>query len=577
MLLALAAFAGIALLLWAGRLMGVGLDFSDDGYYLNVNRNPALYSYSVTQFGFLYNPIFQAVGWDVALFRQVGLALTSGLAAVLVALLTRRTTASWPQAVLAGLVFAPVSLTLFYMWLPTPGYNSLGFQGLLLAGIALLLTEGEGKATWLGWVLLGVAGWIVFMAKPTSAAVLGPLVLAYLLAARRLQIRGAVVAVVTAVGTLVVSALAIDGSIGDFVQRLSIGAEFAAMLEGGHTLSGILRLDRFSLSPPEMLALVANIALIAVATFCVGSGIPAFRFLGLGISAAYVLATLAVAAGRLVPPFGFGTYIVLQIWAAPLGSIAGTFIPPRRRFMPETRTMLLAALFAVFPHILSFGTNNNYWANGAMAGLFWVLSGYVLVAFGPGKAAWRLAVPGAIAALGTVAIIMAGATQQPYRQTQPLQLQQASVSVGPAARPLTVSSDFAAYINELRDLAQRSGFVAGTPMIDLTGHYPGALFALDAMAIGQAWMIGGYPGSDQLARAALTLVPCDMIAAAWLLREPQGERELSLSSLLPSGLAFEDAGSIMAPKGTYSQPYQQWLSLPVGDLKQRTEICESAR
>ena len=170
MLLALAAFAGIALLLWAGRLMGVGLDFSDDGYYLNVNRNPALYSYSVTQFGFLYNPIFQAVGWDVALFRQVGLALTSGLAAVLVALLTRRTTASWPQAVLAGLVFAPVSLTLFYMWLPTPGYNSLGFQGLLLAGIALLLTEGEGKATWLGWVLLGVAGWIVFMAKPTSAA-----------------------------------------------------------------------------------------------------------------------------------------------------------------------------------------------------------------------------------------------------------------------------------------------------------------------------------------------------------------------------------------------------------------------
>ena len=41
----IAAVAAIALLVWAMRLVGVGLDFSDDGYYLNIIRKPDLYSY----------------------------------------------------------------------------------------------------------------------------------------------------------------------------------------------------------------------------------------------------------------------------------------------------------------------------------------------------------------------------------------------------------------------------------------------------------------------------------------------------------------------------------------------------
>lgn len=576
-LLAAAALAGLALLLWIGRLLGVGFEFSDDGYYLNLNRNPGLYSYSVTQFGFIYNPLFRAVGWDVALFRQAGLLLTSGLAAVVGALIARRAGASWLVAGQMGLVLAPLSLTLFYMWLPTPGYNGLGFQGLLIVAIALLMLEGQGRWIWLAWVVLGVGGWVVFMAKPTSATLLGPLVFAYLLAARRLNLWGALIAAAVAACLLAGAAIAIDGSVGGFVHRLSMGAEFAAVLEGGHTIFGILRLDRFSLSPQEFLILGANTALIALATFCAGAASAGLRFAGLGIAATYVLVTIGVAAGWIVPSFGFGTYFVLQIWAAPLGALAGSIIPPGRGTRPTVSAMLLAALFALFPHILSFGTNNNYWANGAMAGLFWVLAGLVLVAFDRGAAGRHALLPSAAGALGIVAVLMVGATQQPYRQTQPLRLQQTAAVVGPAARALPMSHDFAAYVGNLHELADRAGFVAGTPMIDLTGHYPGALFALDAQAIGQAWTIGGYRGSDQLARAALAPVPCNSIASAWLLREPDGERALSQFALLPSGLVFEDVGSIMSPTGTYRQSYRQWLSRPVGDLQQRIDVCEQAR
>ena len=35
-------------------------------------------------------------------------------------------------------------------------------------------------------------------------------------------------------------------------------------------------------------------------------------------------------------------------------------------------------------------------------------------------------------------------------------------------------------------------------MIDLTGQSPGILYAIGAVNVGQAWTIGGYPGSKRL-------------------------------------------------------------------------------
>ena len=97
----------------------------------------------MTQFGFIYNPLFRAVGWNVALFRQIGMVVTVLLSGVLVALWLCRLGLSWKQAVAAGFILAPISLTVFYSWVSTPSYNSLGLQGLLLVGIALSLMGGR--------------------------------------------------------------------------------------------------------------------------------------------------------------------------------------------------------------------------------------------------------------------------------------------------------------------------------------------------------------------------------------------------------------------------------------------------
>ena len=426
-----------------------------------------------------------------------------------------------------------------------------------------------------GWAILGLGGWLVFMAKPTSAAALGPLILVYLAATCGLRLWGMVTAVVVAAGLLVVSALVIDGSIGGFVARLRIGAEFAAALDGGHTILSILRLDIFPLSWRELMALVTGIALIAATTFCIDKDLTSLRVFALGIVATCALCVLGVAFGIIVPPFGFGTYFILQIWSSPIGAIIGIAVGGRGTFRPPVKVILLAGLFSVFPHVLSFGTNNNYWANGTMAALFWVLAGLVLVV-GSGVQ-WRSVMPGAIGAMGIVAVLMAGSAQQPYRQTQPLPLQKTVVAFGPGGHPLPISGNFAAYIEGLRKLAERGGFTTGTPVIeDLTGHYPGALFALDAQAIGQAWMIGGYRGSNSLGKAALVLVPCERVAAAWLLRDRCTRSPIG-GALSRRGLEYEDVGSITSPTGNYPQVYQQWLSRPVGGMEERQRACEASR
>ena len=91
---------------------------------------------------------------------------------------------------------------------------------------------------------------------------------------------------------------------------------------------------------------------------------------------------------------------------------------------------------------------------------------------------------------------------------------------------MLLGPNYAAYFQDLQQISNDAGFTAGTPIIDLTGTSAASLFAMRAKAIGQPWLIGGYPGSEALAVLSLRKVPCRDIKAAWLLAEPEGPRRL---------------------------------------------------
>ena len=87
--------------------------------------------------------------------------------------------------------------------------------------------------------------------------------------------------------------------------------------------------------------------------------------------------------------------------------------------------------------------------------------------------------------------------------------------------------------------------------------------------VGQPWMIGGYPGSYNLAKFILDLVPCDILTWSWILVEPDGPRSISTTILNHYGLKipddFDEVGRFLTPawSGGYRIPREQILYKPV--------------
>jgi hypothetical protein len=232
--------------------------------------------------------------------------------------------------------------------------------------------------------------------------------------------------------------------------------------------------------------------------------------------------------------------------------------------------------------LYAFGSDNNYWHAASFAGIFWGLASVALLAYANVKSiSWRMFLPIAAAAqLITIAILFIS-MEYPYRQPQPLRQNDRVVALGADQARITISSDFADYLLVLKQIAGRAGFENGTPMIDMTGHYPGALYSLGARSIGRSWIPGGYKGSEAFAISQLDLVPCSEIARAWILAEDNGPRHLPMEMLKRYGIDvqydYTEVGTLMSPNGEYPPRYKQRLLKPKRSSELALGACEVHR
>ena len=157
------------------------------------------------------------------------------------------------------------------------------------------------------------------------------------------------------------------------------------------------------------------------------------------------------------------------------------------------------------------------------------------------RSSWLLLWPIAIAVQAITAILLQTGLEKPYRQPQPLRLNSSIVEIGPQKSQLILSQGYADYISSAVSVSRRVGFEPKTPIIDLTGQSPGILFALEADSIGQAWIIGGYPGSLNFAKAALARTSCEKISIAWILFESSRPRSIPTEVMLSVGSDFYSA------------------------------------
>lgn len=577
--LAAAVAASAALVGWVCWYAGYGYDFSDEGHYLNWIATPWVNQTSVTQFSFVCHPLYRLVGGDIALLRRASLLLTLGLGWGLCHLLVGKMIAApsapgWrqrlPHFATSAVLSTGTLACLHFFWLPTPSYDSLALQSLLVAAIGILLAEsGASGRSLLGWLLIGFSGWLAFMAKPTTALALAVAIGLYLVLSGRFKARMLTLSLATTACAGLASAWLIDGTLAGFVRRLALGAEDAQLLQGRHTLGEALRLDDFQLNTGEKLTFASATVLVFVATRLCLSPHPGKKICGAAAALIPSLVCLWVTLLGGTFSLSLGRFQGLQYWAAPLAALLAFVTMAVRENDPRRvsrERWALVACLAAFPHIYAFGTNENYWHSGSRAAIFWVLAGVVLLgSLHREKTTWRTFLPAAVGAQLCTTILLFVSMEHPYRQTQPLRLNKDIVHFEGTGSKLLVSPEFADYVARLQLLARTGGFKAGDPMLDLTGRFPGALYALGAKSVGRSWMIGGYPGSEALAIANLDRVSPAELKSAWILTEPGGPRRLPAEILQRYGIAvadYHEVGEIDSPRGSYPDSYKQHLLKP---------------
>ena len=116
--------ASLTLMGWVMLRCRSGFEFTDEGFYLNWISNPWDYHASVSQFGFVYHPLYKLVGGDIALLRQANVLISFALGWALCFTLLRSISIRWDtvgvsQSGLVGIaiVAGTGSLAFFDLWL----------------------------------------------------------------------------------------------------------------------------------------------------------------------------------------------------------------------------------------------------------------------------------------------------------------------------------------------------------------------------------------------------------------------------------------------------------------------------
>lgn len=580
----------LCILVWVLGYTQYGLDLTDESFYLIWISNPFIYDASVTQFGFIYHPLYRLLGGDLVALRQTNILITFLLSWALIDLVLKKVlqdlATALPFRLIMSAGFATASMTAFSLWLTTPSYNSLNLQALLIAAIGLLHARRTPSATsTLGWVLIGVGGWLSFMAKPSSAAALAACALLYLALTRKLGLRLLTLALPVTLAMLVFSALLIDGSLTGFVQRIRDALELGSHLDSGHSLLEMFRLGDFSLTGWERVLLLTTPLCVFLSTYLLSASRSSWQIVGVTLTVIPFMVVLAVTSDQFQLHWGLGYFQNLLMWAVLFSATAfyAIHVLPSAARADGYHEPLTAMALLSMPYIYAFGSNGNYWWVGGFAGIFWLAGALILI--GPlvrKKNSALVLAPTLLVVQAITAVLVQSGVEQPYRQTQPLRTNTFSIEVGQAGSNVLLAEPNGRFLTDAMTLARNAGFEAGTPMIDMTGRSPGILYLLKAENIGQAWTMGGYPGSLNLAIAALRRVPCEKVATAWLLQEEKGLGRIPPDLISHFGGSvkddYQEAARWTTSRGAGGHRSQvQTLLKPTRTREQATEACAHTR
>lgn len=555
--------AAVALLAFG---FGRGFDFSDEAFYIQSAWYPREITGALSDFGHYLNFLTIAFGRDVASLRLAGLLGVlgiSGLLAFHVDRYCRQIAPALPERIVLACGILLAGLAYYRFWLTTPSYNWFCLIGASLVAIGGLRAmhlrrDTEGRAPGSSGIveaaiLLASGGIFAFIGRPTASLMLGGLAGLWLILAlppRRWLAIGAM-ALPLCLLFFLIHVWVFHGSWAAYLGGLDVARDLGAALNAGQTIFGALDRaanefieipERF-LDPPLLSATVTFGVFLAV--------LLAFRRRpGIAWRPTTELVTSL--------PAVCGLAVLILVWliferpaevdyiTGPLGLEMCLFLTAIlfvRRFLPSRTAipidfLLLVSLFCAAALANSFGSTSAPIAGSGTAFLLYGAAALIAI---------LEIVPRQVPVLRLTAMTLVGvptiatlfiAAMHPYRLPGSLFAQSEPVGIFASDTDLLLDPPTAAWAVGLQEAAVAAGWQPRTPLIDLTGGTPGAAVLLSAQTPTTPWLVGGYEGSSDYVRLALSLADADVLAGAWILTAPDGVRHVPADVLASAGLEF---------------------------------------
>ena len=561
-LLALACATSFVLLSLYLFFSPFGWDFTDEGFYFNWFKSPEVYPAVVTFFGFVYALPYRLLGENIVALRIVNIFSVFVTGAWCVdqafagSLRLRRSLAH--SSTRHALIFSLAGLSLLGLGkFTSPSYNHLALIGCFFVTGALLRIDPLADCNKAAPFSLGgplVVGLVLAsLAKPITGIVLGVILLTYALFSGRSTRFLIFLCLVLSVFVAFAIAALFVGGFPVLLTKTMLGQQWISILDGGHNINGLVKsLIQACFYPPFLpfvLILVLQERIVSFLYHASDSRRYVYGFISAVVLSVFFLIFLTPLAGSLARsyvsslagtwffamPFVFFMF-ALKVTSSEAGKV---FQSMKIRSRAGASRLLLILLI---PFGYGFGTNTGIWGKALSASLIFISVAAYLLAQLPLRSI-RSALSGFLLCYmaGVVLVTPSHASfyLNPQRQPQPLFLNTAVTPIGPASQ-LRLSGGVSEYIQSARLALAQNGFASGTPVLDWSGQSPGLIYALEGRAVGQAWMVGGYKGSDLLAKYAILKIPCKVLRLSWLILESDSPSSLDTSILQEFGVDIDD-------------------------------------
>jgi len=516
--------------------------YTDEGFYLLSYRwwNTEFRSFTGAQF--IYGPVFQLLGYNIAGLRLFRLLTIIGASAAfgwtfMRWLRLRRPNAAatrWWEAAGTAAIVACAGMN--YSWLPlTPGYNDLSMLGALLVFAAVLkvAADVDRGRTVPAWVPLSIGpiAFTMLIAKWSSS---GLTLLVVALVAVVLVAPAGVRQIARCAGWalvgLALSTIAVQLFIVPLNQAIPLMVATNKLVVSSNNPATLFQTYRLSFgdlftrtAQAHVLLLISTVAAVAFRSRLT-SRVTAL----LSVAAAVLSFWILLAVGQFkggthnIPTYCVGLTLVLAI---PLVVALGTLLDSRRPFSRVSslrregwRGAAMVLLLIALPLTQAAGTGNpiyymafNCFAPGAALIIF-VLTG---IEGAPRVARALTAVAAAGAVVMSAAIGADGLLVHPYGVTG-AGFKTVAVSGVPALRSVTLPPSTAADYSRLHRVLEPYLTPGGGTYMMGFDQMSGVIFALDGRFVGEAW----YSAASRKRAAVGIRAACPDGKGPWGTRPP---------------------------------------------------------